>query len=309
MASRQATEEDPDEAFVVQSVRDLGGATEGGVGIGDDAAVVGGGDVVTTDTMVEGVHWDHRLSASDVGWKLVAVNVSDLAAMGARPRWATLAATLPAPLDRAWWTAFVAGLDAALRHWRLPLVGGDTTRAPHTRVLTLTVAGRAASPVLRSTARLADDVWVTGQLGRSAEAFLQTTPGAAAARWLRRPEPPVEFGATLAEAGLATAMIDLSDGLARDLARLCRASGVGARIDPDRLPGGRPLAQSVAFGEDYELCFTADSASAAAICSNAARHGVTVTRIGVITQDAVPLLVGHDRWPASRFDHFSGDPV
>ncbi|MSQ00360.1 MAG: thiamine-phosphate kinase [Myxococcales bacterium] len=309
MASRQATEEDPDEAFVVQSVRALGGATEGGFGVGDDAAVVGAGDVVTTDTMVEGVHWDHRLAPSDVGWKLVAVNVSDLAAMGARPRWATLAATLPAPLDRGWWQAFLTGLDAALRHWRLPLVGGDTTRAVYSRVLTLTVVGRAVSPVMRSTARVGDEVWVTGELGRSAEAWLRQAPGAGAMAWLRRPEPPVEFGAALAESGLATAMIDLSDGLARDLARLCRASGAGARIDPDLLPGGRPLAESVAFGEDYELCFTADPASAVAICSGAAQHGVTVTRVGAITHDAGPLLVGHARWPASHFDHFSGVPV
>lgn len=305
MGSRPATEEDPDERFVVEAAAALGGGLPAGVGVGDDAAVLGPeGEVVTTDTMVEGVHWDGRHAPDDVGFKLVAVNVSDVGAMGGRPRWATLALSLPAPLDRAWAAAFMAGLREALGRWQVALVGGDTTRSPGPRVLTLTVGGRAARPVLRSGGRPGDDVWVTGELGRAAEAYGRAAPSAAALAWWRRPLPPVAFGAALGEAGLATAMLDLSDGLARDLARLCRASGVGARVHAAALPGGRPLAEAVAFGEDYELCFTAAPTARDAIRSCAAMQGIVASRVGALTADPGLVLHGADGWPASTFDHF-----
>jgi len=283
----------------------VGPAPPGTLGIGDDAAVADG-LCLTTDTMVEGTHWDHRSTPEDVGWKLVAVNVSDLAGMGARPAWALLALTLPAPLDLAWVERFAAGLASACRRWPLPLLGGDTTRGPG-RVATLTVGGRSGRPLLRSGARAGDRLWVTGTLGRSAEAFLASQPRPEAEAWFRRPEPPLAFAVALAEAGLATAGMDLSDGLLRDLGRLCRASGVGAVVDPAALPGDRPLDQLVAFGEDYELMFTAAPAHESAIESLSKMHGVAVTEVGSI-QDAGPIRRsdGGD-WPASRFAHF-GNP-
>lgn len=305
MASRPATEEDPDEAFVVAAAARIGGARPGGFGIGDDAALLDHDEVVTTDTMVEGVHWDGRLSAADVGWKLVAVNVSDIGAMGGTPRWAVLATALPAPLDREWVTGFFAGMQEALQAWGLVLVGGDTTRSPGPRMVSLTVGGVAPRPARRSAALPGHDLWVTGELGLAAEAFLAPNPSPVAIAWLRRPRPPVAFGAALAGAGLVHAMLDLSDGLARDLGRLCRASGVGALVDPALLPTHRPLAEAVAFGEDYQLCFTAPPEAATAICSLATMHGVLVTRVGRLTEGREPRLVGGAPWPAPRFDHFA----
>ncbi len=140
MGSRPATEEDPDEAFVIAEAMAATGPLTTGLGIGDDAAILDGGEVVTTDTMVEGVHWDERLSPGDVGWKLVAVNVSDIGAMGARPGWATLAMALPTPLDRGWVTAFFVGFGEAARRFGVAVAGGGTTRSPGPRVLALTAA-------------------------------------------------------------------------------------------------------------------------------------------------------------------------
>ncbi len=305
---------DDDESFVIATL--ASGAAPGPVhlGIGDDAAVLAPRDgllVVTTDTMVEGTHWDARFDAETVGWRLVAANVSDLAAMGARPGWATLALTLPAPLDRDWVRGFAGGVHAACRFWGLALVGGDTTRGP-VRVATLTAAGHAACPVRRDGGRPGDDVWVTGTLGRMAEAMLDPAPSAAARAHRDRPMPPVAFGAALAESRLATAMMDLSDGLHADLRRLCAASRTGARIDADALPGHGPLAWRTAYGEDHELLFTADPRDADAICATASMHRVPVQRIGTLvatpTSEGGPLhLARHaaaPSWPPALFRHF-----
>lgn len=300
--------EDPDEAWVVRTFTGLGPALPGlQVGVGDDAAVLANGQLLTTDVMVEGVHWDARLSAEDVGWKLVAVNVSDIGAMGGRPTWALLGLCLPRPLDRAWVLSFSEGVRAACARFGVTLVGGDTTRAP-VRFASLTVGGHAARPVLRSGARPGDRLWVTGELGRAAEAFLSPAPAAAAAAWLRRPVPPIAFGAALGEAGLATAMMDLSDGLAMDLARLCAASGVGADVRGEALPGRRPLDWRTSFGEDYELLFTAPPSAHAAVASLAERQQVAVTEIGEITADPRARLDGASTWPAPLFTHF-GEPT
>lgn len=292
------------EDAVIARLRDALPPTPAGwVGIGDDAAVLPDGTVTTVDTMVEGTHWDHRLDPADVGWKLVAVNVSDLAATGARPRWGLLALTLPEPLDLAWVERFATGLAAAARHWGLPILGGDTTRGP-ARVASLTATGHAARPVLRSGGRPGDDLWVTGELGRAAEGFLATAPSPAALRWLRRPEPPVAFAVAAAEAGLLAAAMDLSDGLARDLARLCAASGAGAEIDPDALPGDGPLPWKTAFGDDYELLFAAPPAARNALLSLAQMHTTRLARVGRLTGGSSPRLLGHDAWPEPLFGHF-----
>ncbi len=288
------------EAFAVRAGRMPGLR----VGIGDDAALFADGRVLTVDTMVEGVHWDDKLSAVDVGWKLVAVNVSDVAAMGGRPEWALLALSLPAPLDRAWLAGFRDGLLAACARWGVTLVGGDTTRSP-VRVASLTVGGYAAHPVLRSGGRPGDDLWVTGELGRAAEGFLHPAPRPAARAWLQRPEPRVAFARALAEEGLPTAMMDLSDGLRTDLGRMCVASGCGAEVDAAAVPGDGPFAWRVAFGEDYELLFAAPADRRDAVRSLATMHEISVTRVGCLQAHPGVRLVGGEAWPPVLFTHFA----
>lgn len=298
--------EDPDEAWAIRALTGIGPALPGlRVPLGDDAAVLADGTVLTVDTMVEGVHWDARLSAEDVGWKLVAVNVSDVGAMGGVPAWALLALSMPSPLDRAWVEGFARGLRAACERWGVALVGGDTTRSP-VRVASLTVGGHVGLAVTRAGARPGDRVFVTGTLGLSAEALLSATPSPRALAWLRRPEPPVALGAALS--GVATAMMDLSDGLAMDLGRLCAMSGVGARIDAAALPGEGPLAWRTSFGEDYGLLFTAPTNARDAVASKAAMLQVSVTEIGEITLDRRVRLDDEDGWPAPLFTHFRGTP-
>lgn len=278
---------------------------------GDDAVVVGPGEVVTVDAMVEGVHWDARSSAEDVGWKLAAVNASDVGAMGCQPTWAVLSLSMPAPADGAWAEGFARGLGMGLARWGAQLVGGDTTASPGPIALSLTMAGRGIRPVGRHGARAGDDLWVTGALGDAAAGFLDGHP--LGLRWLRRPEPPVALGAALGLHGLASAMMDLSDGLARDLDRLCQASGVGAIVEVDALPAGAALAdlpaparlaRQVAFGEDYQLLFTAAPAAAEAVEALAAAAGQPVTRVGRIVADGGARLRGGQPWPRALFDHF-----
>lgn len=276
------------------------------VGIGDDAAVMPDGQVLTTDTMVEGRHWDDKLTPADVGWKLVAVNASDLGAMGARPAWAMLALAVPDPPDLGWVEQFSGGLFEALAAFDLELVGGDTVSAP-TRTLTLSVGGYAARPVLRSTGKVGDDVYVTGALGLAAEGFLSASPSPAALAALRRPTPPAHFGVLLAEAGLPTAMMDLSDGLQSDLHALCAASGVGALVDPLVVPGVPDLRWRVSFGEDYQLLFTAPPGARSAVESLARHAGVILTRIGELTPGSTPRLLGAG-WPEPLFTHFPRSP-
>jgi len=296
---------DPDEDHVIATfsarTEPLAGLR---IGIGDDAAVFEDGRVVTVDTMVEGVHWDERLDPSDVGWKLVAVNVSDVAAMGAQPEWAVLALSLPTPLDREWLHRFREGFQAACERWGVALVGGDTTRSS-VRTATLTIGGRAARPVLRSGGRPGDDVWVTGTLGLAAEGFLAQAPRPEALARLRRPEPRVSFAAALAASGLANAMMDLSDGLRADLGRLCAASGCGAVVDPTAVPGDAPFPWRVAFGEDYELVFTADANRRDAVRSLSIMQDVPIARVGQLESGSGLRLADGARWPAPLFTHFA----
>jgi thiamine-monophosphate kinase len=282
------------------------------LGIGDDAAippVCNGIPVVTTDAMVEGVHWNELLSPEDVGWKLVAVNISDLGAMGARPLWATLSISLPEPLDLAWVQAFASGLGEACRFFQLPLIGGDTTRSS-VRTLVLTACGECrVQPILRSTGKPGDLLMVTGQLGRSAVAFLHSNPPQTAMDWFRRPIPPFAFGAALAESKQVHAMMDLSDGLLRDLERLCKASGCGARIDKEKIPGIGSLQERIGFGEDYELLVAIPPEAQNEVVSLAEMHHTTAIEIGVLTAEkSIQLGSSSTSWPAGLFAHFEEKP-
>jgi thiamine-monophosphate kinase len=233
------------------------------VWLGDDAAVLAGGVLFATDAMVESVHFDLRFSTLfDAGWKVLAVNCSDLAAMGGAARAAVAAVVLPR--GRPGVADEVAGgLLAAAESFGCPLVGGDTTVGEQL-VLSVAVLGDAppAGAVLRSGARAGDAVFVTGPLGGPRAALDRLRggeePPADSVERLHRPVPRLAEGRAAADAG-ATAMIDISDGLSSDLGHICRQSGVGAMLEAGTVPlgAGASLADALAGGDDYELCFTA----------------------------------------------------
>src|SRR5438876_5500182 len=240
----------------------------GQVGVGDDAAVLDGGLLFATDVLTEGVHFDLRwATTADVGWKALAVNLSDIAAMGGVPRAAVCGVVLGAG-RKGEADDLAAGLMAAAAELGCPLVGGDTTVGT---TLTVSVAVVGDSPeggaVLRSGAQPGDSVFVTGPLGgsRAALAALRRDeePDAVALARLQRPVPRLVEGRMAASAG-ARAMIDLSDGLSSDLAHVCRASGVGALLQPSAVPvgPGATVDDGLAGGDDYELCFTAPDPAA-----------------------------------------------
>ncbi len=295
------------------------------ISVGDDAAVVtlraGAELVLALDTIVAGVHFPADTGARFVGHRALAVNLSDLAAMGAEPAWALLGLTLPAA-DESWLSGFASGLDELARRFNVALIGGDTTRGP--LAATVTVAGwvPAGCALMRSGAKAGDDLWVSGTIGDAGAglAILQgkiAASGAAREELLRRfllPEPRVGLG--LALSGIASACIDISDGLAGDLEKLCRASGVGARLDCTRLPRSASLieaagdAASMRFalsaGDDYELLFTAPAGARPSI-EELARL-VPVRCIGSISAEPGVRLqgAGVERDLVHGFDHFAG---
>jgi thiamine-monophosphate kinase len=260
------------------------------VGIGDDGAVLSPNpdmhQVQVIDTLVEGVHFPPGIGAADIAYRAVAVNLSDIAAMGASPRWMTLALTL-GEASESWIELFAQGLFEAADRYGLALVGGDTTSGP---VVTVTVAmtGEVAkgAALLRSGAQAGDVIFVTGTVGDAAAGlhFLQKQEEEAflVQRFLR-PTPRVETGKDLI--GKASAAIDISDGLLGDLRKLLSASGVGGEVDIGKLPLSGALREAFSAdeqvrlaltgGDDYELCFTA---AADAV------HGIPgITAIGTVT--------------------------
>ena len=292
------------------------------LGIGDDAALLapppGRQLVVTADTLNDGVHFPRGTSPADVGWKALAVNLSDLASMGAEPAWCTLSLSLPQS-DPAWIEGFLDGfLDLAGQHG-IALVGGDTTRGPLSIAVTamgLVEPGRA---LRRDGARVGDEVWVTGTLGDAAGglALLDREPVPALRARLDRPTPRVAAGRALA--GIATACVDVSDGLLADLGHVCARSHVAARIDVDALPASAALMEVIgeadrialqaSGGDDYELCFTAPADAGADIGAVSAQLGLRFTRIGrIVAGEGVhPVDAKSQPWSSPRrgYDHFA----
>lgn len=306
---------------LIERIRTRAG-TRGDVilGIGDDAAVLrvpaGKQLVVATDTLNDGVHFPQETAAADIGWKSLAVNLSDLAAMGAQPAWCTLSLSLP-QAEQTWLEAFLDGFFALADHQCVALVGGDTTRGPLSVCVTvhgLVDEGRA---LLREGARPCDDLWVTGTLGDAAGALAQWRGGQRVDPDLRlrldRPTPRIAAG--LALAGIASSCIDVSDGLLADLGHLCRQSAVGAEVDIAELPASTALraafddqarrALQAVGGDDYELCFTAppDARARVADALSAVRIGRIVVGSGVRA-----VLADGVEWapPGSRgYTHFA----
>ncbi|MFK7955811.1 MAG: thiamine-phosphate kinase [Lysobacterales bacterium] len=258
---------------IVEHLRALSGTDPGVItGIGDDAAVLApteGNHLVTcVDTLIEGVHFPKDTAAQAIGHKCLAVNLSDLAAMGARPRWATLALSLTTS-DEHWVDGFAAGWRTLAERHQVSLVGGDTTRTPGPITATVQLIGELppGQALTRNGAKPGDKLAVTGHLGGAALALQllknNEDPSPMLRNCLDRPQPRVAAGAALLP--LASACIDLSDGLAADLPHILSDSGVGAEVDLaalpyhpslEALPAQDSLNLVLAGGDDYELCFT-----------------------------------------------------
>ncbi len=304
-------------------------ATPGAVlGVGDDCALLaptpGMQLAVTSDMLLEGRHFMKQDSPAGLGHKSLAVNLSDLAAMGATPRWATLSIALPAA-DDAWLAAFARGFFRVAEQFGIELVGGDTTRGPLTFSITAIGELPPGQALRRDGARVGDDVWVSGTIGSAALAlayrqgrlFMEQIDAARVLPALYLPTPRVPLGIALR--GIASAAIDISDGFAADLGHILERSQVGAVIEFPALPLP-PVAQAylhepvardcvLAGGDDYELCFTAPAAQRDAVLAAAARAGTAVTRVGRIVHEAGLAIVDADghRIPLDRtgHDHFA----
>lgn len=300
------------------------------LGIGDDCALLtpapGRQLAISTDMLVEDRHFFAGADPVMLGHKALAVNLSDLAAMGARPVAFTLSLALPRA-DPAWLEGFSQGLFALADAHDCELIGGDTTKGPLN--ICITVFGELAPghALQRSAARPGDDIWISGTLGDARLALagcwkeVDLTPEqqALAAPRLHMPTPRVALGLALAAGPCAHAALDISDGLIGDLGHILVASSVGATLDVDALPAGPALARqdrelrrrfTAAGGDDYELCFTAPRGQRAAVLAAAAQAATPVTRVGAI--EAAPGLRLVDAHGApldlglSGWDHFSG---
>ena len=298
------------------------------LGIGDDAAICSVPDgmqlVISTDTLVAGVHFPADTAPADIGYKSLAVNLSDIAAMGAAPCWFSLALTVP-EMDWDWLTQFSQGLLELAADHRLQLIGGDTTRGPLS--ITITVHGLVPTGQarLRSMAKIGDDIWLTGSIGDAAAALQQFKAGSLQSMKLRhrlnRPSARVSVGLAVRE--YVHAMLDVSDGLAQDLGHILTASNVGAEIELGRLPVSSSMLDfypddnarwqlQISGGDDYELCFTAPASNAFAIEHALAECGVSGSVIGHITeQPGLRCLTSDGELldiAKTGYQHFEGAP-
>jgi thiamine-monophosphate kinase len=300
------------------------------VGPGDDAAVIeperGALDVLTTDAQVEGIHFDRRFVPADaIGHRALAVNLSDLAAMGALPRAALLSLALADSMEAASIDEMVDGLLALAALHRVALVGGNVTRSPGPIVVDVTAIGsvRPRRSITRSGARPGDEMYVTGTIGDAAVGLRalqaeQPAPHRCCVRYLR-PDPRVRVGLLLGRNRAASACVDLSDGLADGLRQLAEASGTGILLEADTLPiaddvrrwhldrGTDPVIAAVAGGDDYELLFTVRPAHRGRLRAVQRYVGdLSITKIGTVTSDRRVLMRttrGEQELPRG-FEHF-----
>jgi thiamine-monophosphate kinase len=298
------------------------------LGVGDDCALLpvshGFQLAVSTDMLVEGEHFFPDVDPASLGHKALAVNLSDLAAMGARPLACTLSLSLPR-IDHAWLSAFSEGFHALAHQAHCPLVGGDTTRSPAAVVISVTAMGevRRSHALRRDAAKVGDDIWVTGALGapdialRLLQGRLAPNPQllTATRKALEQPMPRWRFGQHLV--GVARAALDISDGLLQDLGHILQASGCGAEIMLDALPvapalaGVDPAVRQAAVlggGDVYELCFTAAPVRREQVQAVARQYAVPVSRIGSIVSGEGVRVLGLSEAAlaeaAHGYDHF-----
>ncbi len=273
------------------------------LGVGDDGAVLipetGRDLIAVVDTVVDDVHFPHQLDAADIGYRAMAVNLSDIAAMGGRPRWATLALTL-ATANTVWLEKFSSGIFSAANEFGVAIVGGDTTHGDQL-VISVQVMGdvAAGSALTRNAVCVGDDVYVSGSIGDAAGGLqlIQQGLGDDSSRLVQRfcrPRARIELGQALV--GLAHAAIDISDGLLGDLGKLLKASSCAATIELADVPLSRELRTAfgddgalqlaMTGGDDYELCFTARPENAEELQALALALGIMITRIGTVEEGA-----------------------
>ena len=298
------------------------------LGVGDDAALLqvspGMELAVSVDMLVEGRHFSPQDGPGTVGHKSLAVNLSDMAAMGAQPRWATLALALPAA-DEKWLRGFAGGFFGLAGKFGVELIGGDTTRGPLNICIQIMGEVRAGQALRRDGAKAGDEIWVSGTLGTAALALafrqgrveLDQMEAAACLPALYVPQPRVALG--LALRGIASAAIDVSDGLLADLGHILEQSGVGAEILFETLPVHEVVRRHIdleavktcvlAGGDDYELCFTASPAHHAKLLARSQKLALPLSCVGriggetgltVLDGKGDPVPVG-----AKGFDHFA----
>ena len=288
------------------------------LGVGDDAALFsleqGYQLVTTTDTLTEGVHFSSSTSAKDIAHKSLAVNLSDIAAMGAMAKYFTLAIALP-KIDQSWLQEFSDSLRKLSMHYKLSLIGGDTTKGPLTITITMIGIVESSKALTRSGARPGDGVYVSGTIGDAGFCFWKLNndlvPSNQELKRLNCPTPRVELG--LALKNLANSCIDISDGLEQDLSHILQASSVGAIIEVKKIPIGGMLLSHIldtnnwsiplCGGDDYELCFTVPESNQEALKKVSESCKVNITRIGVIRESLGLKVKGYDA-PRKSYQHF-----
>jgi thiamine-monophosphate kinase len=300
------------------------------LGVGDDAALIrltaGMELAVSTDMLVAGTHFFANCDAYQLGWKSLAVNLSDMAAMGAKPKWATLAIALP-EINNVWLAEFSRGFFACADVFNVDLIGGDTTRGPLTISVQIMGEVQVGKAIKRNGAKISDEIWVSGKLGDAALAlqYLQgkiTLPEDVfinCAKSLHTPQPRVTLGLTLQE--IANSAIDISDGLLADLGHILEQSNVGATLDLKSIPHSTFVDFPIdlhdddfrkivlAGGDDYELCFTAPAAKHEKIIEIGENIKLKLSCIGRITTNPGLKLLGFENdiidLKETGFDHFS----
>ncbi|MFM7482368.1 MAG: thiamine-phosphate kinase [Candidatus Methylopumilus sp.] len=294
------------------------------LGIGDDAAIINVQKnhqlVISSDMLIETIHFLKNTNPSHLGWKSLAVNLSDIAAMGGMPKWATLSISLP-KINHVWLKKFSEGFFKCANQFGIDLVGGDTTKGPLSISITIMGEIKKNQGLLRSGAKINDDIWVTGQLGLASmglanlQGQLKLTPSLKikCIRALEIPCPKISLGSHLS--GYANSCIDISDGLIQDLGHILKASKVGASLLLNNMPCEKFIHTSKQYqfalngGDDYELLFTANKKNRAYIKKIAKKTNTPVTMIGSITKKKGLSIFNEQgksiKFNSKGFDHFA----
>ena len=288
------------------------------LGVGDDAALFEiDADcqlVTSTDTLSEGVHFFEGALPGDIAYKSLAVNLSDIAAMGAQAKCFTLSLTLP-KLDERWLQEFSSSLKEASEFFNVSLIGGDTTRGPLNITITILGAVEKSKAIKRSGANIGDDIYISGSLGDAALCLKKinegSVPNITELNKLNKPVPRLKLGSALKN--IASSCIDVSDGLEQDLSHILRASKVGAIIDSQSLPLSDTVRESIKTsqdwglplcgGDDYELCFTSDKSNQTEIKKLSESLKIRITKIGVINNSQTLEILGYEG-SSKSYQHF-----
>jgi len=288
------------------------------LGMGDDAALFsiepGYQLVTTTDSLIEGVHFSSGTPAKDIALKSLAVNLSDIAAMGAQAKYFTLAITLP-KIDQSWLKEFSDSLRQLSINYKVSLIGGDTTRGPLNINITMIGIIEGSKVLKRSGARPGDSIYVSGTIGDAGFCLWKLSngliPSSQEVKKLNSPTPRIELGLELKN--LASACIDISDGLEQDLSHILTASSVGAVIEVEKIPISEALNAHIkdtndwsiplCGGDDYELCFTIPEGNEEALFKISKSCNVDITKIGIVSESLVLQIDGFDG-PRKSYQHF-----